>query len=134
MRPSSIRSIALALAWALLLGWGCSPDDGAHSQDVATYSMRGLVIRPVEESAQGRVLWLRHEPVPDFVGIDGTVEGMEAMTMPFHLDDSIETSTWKAGARVAFDLTVDWSASVPGKITALQALPSETRLSFESTD
>ena len=80
------------------------------------------------------MLSVEHESIPDFVGIRGDVEGMESMTMSFVVADDIDLAGIDQGTKISFELTVDWSASVPGQVTTIRILPTETQLSFEASD
>lgn len=127
---------ALALAVTVLsLGLGCKgPRESAPpGPPVKTYRVRG-VVRQVADAESPRKLWIQHEAIPDFVGLDGTSQDMRAMTMQFLLDDTIDGSTIPVGATVAFDLRVDWGASEPALITAIEILPAETPLSLKPPD
>ena len=112
----------------------CSASQHGEPKEVHRYEVRGRIVRPIDTSAARRSLWLTHEAIPDFVGINGEVEGMHSMTMSFLLDDAVDTSGLVEGAKVQFELSVDWSAPEAGKITAIEILPPETELSFESSD
>lgn len=127
-------SILIVSAFALSSMIACSGPDDREPTEARRYQVRGQVVRPVDTSAAERSLWLTHEAIPDFVGIDGELEGMDSMTMLFVLDTSLETSGLTKGTKVRFELTVDWSAAQAGKITAIEILPAETTLSFESSD
>ena len=97
-----------------------------------TYELRE-VIRQISETADGDTrLWIHHETVPDFVGLDGKVEPMKAMIMPFTVSDTLDVSDLAPATKIAFELTVDWSAAEPGLITAIEILPEGTVLAFES--
>ncbi len=95
---------------------------------VHEYQVRGLV---VAVGSGGRELQIHHEPVPDFVGIDGAPEPMDAMTMPFPVPDASIAQGIAAGDRVSFTFRVEWDGKHPLAVTRLEKLPAETRLSFE---
>jgi len=127
-------SVLIVSGFALSSMVACSGPGEGEPAEVRRYQVRGQVVRPVDTSAAERSLWITHEAIPDFVGIDGEVEGMHSMTMPFALDPSLETSGLAKGTKVRFELTVDWAAAQAGTITAIEILPAETTLSFESSD
>lgn len=126
----------LALVGISLAGMGCGqPKDSAdESPAPRSYQLRGTVRQISDADTAQAQVWIHHEAVPDFVGIDGKVQPMKAMTMPFSVSDPSEISSLTPGTKVAFELTVDWSADVPGLITAIDTLPEDTVLAFESDE
>lgn len=92
---------------------------------VATYRVRG-VVRSVGDGS----LHIRHEAIPEFRDPSGDVVGMEAMSMEFAVDDAVSLEGLNAGDKAAFELTVDWEAPQPARITALEVLPRDTNLVF----
>ena len=93
------------------------------------------MVRQISEpDVEERQIWIHHEAVDDFVDIRGNTVPMDAMTMPFHIAESVDLTQVAPGDRVSFRLDVDWSASVPARIGFLEVLPGETRLSFEGSD
>jgi len=81
--------------------------------------------------AEEQQIWIHHEAIADFVYIRGNTVPMDAMTMPFHIAESVDLTQVEPGDRVSFRLDMDWSASVPARIGSLEVLPGETRLGFE---
>lgn len=124
---------ALLLLVATITG-GC----GKTAEEQSTvppksYEMRGMVRRISDPGAEERQLWIHHEAISEFVDIRGNSAPMDAMTMPFHLLESIDLAGIEPGSKVSFLLDVDWSASVPARIASLEILPVETQLSFEES-
>ncbi len=124
----------LALAPLLCLLLSCSGSDISNGTSVDQYVVRALLVRPVDTQAKDRVVWLRHEAIPNFVGISGEIEGMDSMTMSFFVGDNVDLDGLEKGDKIEFELSVDWSEEIPGKVTEIKVLPAETRLSFEATD
>lgn len=136
--PPCPASAGIALAALLgataLLATACSgggmADDGAGA--LQTYQVRGEVTRLAAE--QG-ALYIRHEAIDDFVGIDGEVVGMSAMTMPFPLAEGVGVDGVAAGDKVRFTLEVEWSAEeLPYRITRVERLPEDTELEFRKAE
>ena len=75
---------------------------------------------------------MRHEAIAEFKDADGEVVGMESMTMPFPVDDAELIAGLEAGDRIALDFEVRWDEGHPLRITAIEKLPPETRLGFET--
>jgi len=98
-----------------------------------SYEMRGMVRQISTPEAEERQIWIHHEAISEFVDIRGNSAPMDAMTMPFHLVESVDLAGIEPGSKVNFRLDVDWSASVPARISSLEILPVETQLSFEDS-
>lgn len=132
--PWRMKALRLAVVGCALAVAGCggSGEGTEEGPPPRTYELRG-VIRQISETADGDTrLWIHHETVPDFVGLDGKVEPMKAMIMPFTVSDTLDVSDLAPATKIAFELTVDWSAAEPGLITAIEILPEGTVLAFES--
>jgi len=128
---SSGASLSLLLTLSPI-GFACggSSDLPADAPAPATYEVRG-VIRQVREVGDNKTqLFIHHEAVPEFVGIQGDVVGMKSMTMPFTVAESVDLTGIEPGSKVHFELAVDWSLSEPGVITAIETLPEDTVLTF----
>jgi hypothetical protein len=98
------------------------------------YTVRG-VVRQIRPAIDGKTqLSILHEAIPDFVGINGDVVGMKSMTMPFAVADHIDLGPYGPGSRVEIQLSVDWDRVEPGLIMAIEPLPDDVLLSFESLD
>ena len=118
------------------IGQGCggSATPEPEAPPPANYEVRG-VVRQIREVAEGKTqLSILHEAIPDFVGIKGDVVGMKSMTMPFTVAESVDLTGIEPGARVRFELSVDWDRTDPALITSLGLLPPNTVLGFESSE
>jgi Cu/Ag efflux protein CusF len=123
----------VALLLAVPIGCGQPPDASAPTPPASAYQLRGVVRRISAPAAARTEIWIHHEAVPDFTGIDGEVTTMAVMTMPFLVAESVDISGIAPGTKLAFELTVDWQAPEPAQITAVEILPAETELSFENS-
>lgn len=121
MHPVS-RSLA-GLILVLLLGLaGCHrAEESAAGRD---YAMRGRIVQLPTPESPASELQIAHEAVPDFVGRDGQVTGMDAMTMGFPVARRVRLSDLAVGDRIEFTLHVDWEAELPIQITRLRQLPA----------
>ena len=99
----------------------------------AEYEVRGVVRQIKEKSIGSTQLSIHHEAIPDFVGIQGDVVGMKSMTMPFTVAESVELQDISPGMKIAFQLTVDWSAPEPALITRIEVLPADTDLDLSGS-
>jgi Cu/Ag efflux protein CusF len=73
------------------------------------YTVRGVLRNfGAETSAGSREVIIRHEEIPDYRDETGKTVGMMAMTMPFYLEEGLETGTLAVGDPVEFVLA-QWS-------------------------
>lgn len=122
------------MAGISLGGIGCGPngDSADENPPPRSYQLRGTVRQVSNPDGANAQVWIHHEAVEEFIGIDGEVRPMQAMTMPFSVSGTLGISTLTPGTKIAFELTVDWSADKPGLITAIETLPEDTVLDFET--
>ena len=133
-RRLSIGTLMLLVGVSGWLGCGKEPEPVPKAPEPKVYTVRG-VVRQIRPAIDGRTqLSILHEAIPDFVGINGDVVGMKSMTMPFAVADQIDLDDFGPGSRVEFQLSVDWDRVEPGLITAIELLPDDVLLSFESLD
>ncbi|MEM9557645.1 MAG: copper-binding protein [Acidobacteriota bacterium] len=112
---------------AVLTGCG---GDAATAPD-ATYETRGIVRQLPDASLPGSELMVHHEAIDSFVDSSGETVGMGSMAMPFPLADAAMLEGLEVGDRVRMVFTVDWDGSPPLEVIELEALPADSRLSFE---
>jgi Cu/Ag efflux protein CusF len=106
---------------------GGEEGDGAAAEvTVQRYEVRGEVTRLPSPPADA--LYLRHEAIAGFVGIDGEVVGMDSMTMPFPVGEGVELDGVEVGDKVGFTLEVEWEGDPPYRITGVEELGAETVL------
>ena len=129
--PSPRPFLYLSSALLVVCLWACGgSDDSSESDPSYHYSARGVVRQvPVPP---GQELYIHHEEIPDFVNIDGEVQGMGSMAMPFPISETPLPPDLKAGDKVAFQFEVQWNGSPPMRLLSLEKLPPETVLSFEA--
>ncbi len=137
MRRLSIGGQLAGLGAACVLSAACAPvgdDAGAPAESAAgarTYQVRGVLQSLPNPATGAGQLRIRHEAVPDLVGVSGEVEGMAAMTMPFPVAAEVDLTGFAAGDLVLFDLRVDWEAARPVAVTAIEKLPAEIVLELD---
>lgn len=135
MNKTAATAIFLTLVIVVMGGCGGGGAEPPES-DVPprSYEMRGMVRQISPADAEERQIWIHHEAIPEFVDIRGNAAPMDAMTMPFHLTESVDLSAVEPGDKVSFRLDVDWGASVPARIGSLAVLEPDTPLAFEASD
>lgn len=138
-RSASLNGPALAAVTLLLLAacGGEPPADRSGGEPETppdqTYTVRGqLVALPGRDASQRRIR-VRHEAIPEFVGVEGEVVGMASMTMPFPLADDVSLEGLETGDKVEMTFEVRWDGSEPLRVVELRELPPGTTLDFESS-
>ena len=136
--------LVTALVSVLLIG-GCPKNDSAGSSSSATaaksitpaaapsetYTVRGEVLELPQKGKPQREFKVHHEAIDTFVGSDGKVVGMNAMTMAFPPGDGVSISDLALGDKIELtfsvwrtDKSLDWFA------TKIVKLPADTALIF----
>jgi Cu/Ag efflux protein CusF len=101
---------------------------------VHTYDVRGVVRQLPRPAAPQPEIWIRHESISGFVDISGEVKGMDAMTMPFFPAQELSLDGIAVGDKITFKLEVDWQATPPAQLTAIEKLAAETVLEWEAAE
>jgi Cu/Ag efflux protein CusF len=96
----------------------------------ATYTARGEITRI---DASTREVYIHHEALPGFRDEQGTVVGMESMSMPFTLGAAVDAASLAVGQRVEFEFGIRWRAAPRLELLRATPLPEGTRLSFDET-
>ena len=125
MRSALKWSLALG-ALAVLLAAGCARKERGHN-----YIVRGQVVE-LPGPANGNLLQFHHEAVDDFVTREGTVEGMDSMTMPFLVAKNVPLRDIQPGDKIEVILHVDWQADRAVEITGLRKLAPDQKLDFRA--
>jgi len=116
---------------------GCGGDDSATdaAQPAAAaepdhYTVRGEVTALPAADDPTRGFYVRHEAIDDFKAPDGSVLGMDAMTMQFPLDDPTLLDGVAVGDKVELTYEINWHCAPTQRVTRLRKLPPETELEF----
>lgn len=110
---------------------GASADSSAGSS-VQAYTVRGVVRGLPDASRPGSDFFVHHEAIPDFVNDEGETVGMGSMAMPFPVPDPAILEGVTVGDKVSMRFEVEWEGSPPLRVVALEVLPPETVLDFET--
>lgn len=130
-RGRDFRYILAVLA--LSVAAGCARTDGQDPGEgkVHLYTVRGEVRQLPDPAQPGSGLYILHEAIPDFTNREGQAIGMEAMTMPFPVDEEVSLAGVQPGDPVEFELRVAWEGSPEIQITGLRELPAGTKLALD---
>lgn len=105
-------------------------DGGGDGGGVQVYETRGQVTALPDPSNPLTNLRIRHEPIHDFVSIDGEVVGMDSMNMPFPVTEGVSLEGIEVGDPVSFTLEVDWDGDPAYRLTRIGVLPEGTGLTW----
>jgi Cu/Ag efflux protein CusF len=125
----------LSLVLATLPGVGCGretaqPESAPPTAAIDVYVVRGEVVElPDMDSAAGG-FYVRHEAIEEFKAADGTVVGMDAMTMRFPLRDPALLDGISVGDKVELTYEVNWHGQPMQQATRVVKLPADTELNF----
>lgn len=92
--------------------------------EVHRYVVRGT-IRQLPAKPGGE-LFIRHEPIPDYMNREGKVVGMHAMTMPFWVADGVSIDGLAPGDQVEFTFESQWHPRPEDKIVAIRKIDAES--------
>lgn len=96
-----------------------------------TYTVRAVVMGL---PASGRAyLELHHEEIPEFIGRDGSVEGMKEMIMDFPaVRPDVDLSTFAVGDKVETTFEVRWKSEPRTVVTKMTKLRESTALNLKA--
>ncbi len=98
----------------------------AEEVSVNSYTVKGQIKKlPEGEGLRRSALMIKHQEIPDYVGEDGKVVGMHAMTMPFDLSEGLELGNLQAGDCVEFKLDSYWKPKPKDQITQITKIECE---------
>lgn len=123
-------AVSAILALALVAALGCGERPAGSAEPGHTYTVRGQVTQLPDPRSPGSGLYVSHEPVDNYVGRSGEVEGMDSMNMPFLVAEGVSLDEIAPGDVIEFDLHVDWQADRSVEITRVRELPPGTKLDF----
>jgi Cu/Ag efflux protein CusF len=96
--------------------------------------VRGEVVGLPDPASPTVGFYVRHEAIDDFKAADGTIAGMDAMTMQFPLTDPSLLQGVNAGDKVELTYRVDWHGDPMQDVTVLRKLPPDTELVFREAE
>ena len=106
--------------------------DGEPTSETRVYAVRGLIQELPDPQDPLSGLYIRHEAIDDWVGMDGEIQGMDSMTMPFPVADDVTFEGIEIGDEVTFTLEVNYDADPAVQVTEVTRLPEDTELEFRS--
>jgi len=107
-------------------------DDGDEepTSEPHVYEVRGVIQELPDPQDPLSGLYIRHEAIDDWVGMDGEVQPMDAMTMPFPVAEDVTFEGIAIGDKVTFTLEVNYDADPAVQVTEMTRLPEDTELDF----
>ncbi len=116
----------------------CLPIAGCKSKNSSSsikqgftyvYHLKGI-IRSLPVPMQGPPsIMIKMQAVPNWIGINGKVTPMEAMTMPCQLAKTVSVADLAVGDKIAFTYKVNWTQDRM-LITDMKKLPPTTVINF----
>lgn len=148
-QTAKVFCITFAFILTALLGLsGCSEKDHEHKRDqgdthdvdaahtgdkvVHVYKLRGRIVSLPDPTDPVTEFKVHHEAIDDFKVGDGSLAPMKAMTMPFTPGDDVDIQSLAVGDAITFEFHMEWEPTRSMTATAIQKLPADTKLSFES--
>lgn len=126
---------AVALGAVLLGGCGEKPSGSSAASSAttpadATYTVRGR-IEGLPTPDGKAYLHIHHEAIPEFKGRDGTVSGMDEMSMDFlGLAPGVDLSQVRVGDPIEFTFEVRWKADPRSLVTRVKKLAPDVKLNL----
>lgn len=99
---------------------------------IHTYEIRGEIVELPDPADPLSGFYVRHEAIDEWVGMDGEVDLMDSMTMPFPLADDLSLEGIEAGDKVLFTLRVAYDDDPTFQVTHIEKLPDDTVLELRS--
>ena len=131
--PDCLFAVILVVS---LISGGCRSKQSGQSQSTYgshgttyTYHLRGIVKALPQRDQLPMSLSIKTEAISRWVGVDGKIEPMMAMTMPYQLAHGVALQGIAVGDKVAFTYQVNWTADRM-VITQIYPLPAATILNF----
>lgn len=117
----------LAFVGVLMAVVACAEKPVALAPPDQTYTVRGIIERL---PAPGAPLIVHHQPIPEFIGRDGTVVGMKEMSMEFaHVAPGVALASHKVGDPILLTFEVRWKSEPRSLVTAI--MPAEASVPAE---
>jgi Cu/Ag efflux protein CusF len=127
-------SLGLVVICGLATVAGCGPRRTAElAPPDQVYEVRGVVYEVIPGDGRRSRVVIRHQAIPDFVGRDGELVGMESMSMPFDVDAGVSLAGIEEGDAVEIRFEVRWEGEPTLLITSLEELPAGTTIDFGAT-
>lgn len=128
----SVRMAITAFALGVVVASGCRrPPPAPLPEPDQSYQLRGQIVR-LPASDRGE-MYVEHEAIPQFVGANGQVVGMKAMTMPFAVASEAEVESLAIGDKIEFTFEVRWQREPRSLLRNVRVLPKETPLELPSS-
>lgn len=92
-----------------------------ENTQIYRYVVRGVISKlPTTETSKS--LFIKHEPIPEYVDERGIKVGMASMNMSFTLGENVSIKDFKPGDRVEFTLESWWNPRPGDSITQIEKI------------
>ena len=98
------------------------------------YTVRGRIVDLPDPNRPASGLLVLHEAIDDFVGRDGRVIGMDAMTMPFTPARELSLEGLAVDDYVELVFEVRWQAPPRSRVIQIRRLPDDTDLELRRAE
>lgn len=92
------------------------------------YTVRGRIVDLPDPTRPASGLQVLHEAIDNFVGRDGRIVGMDAMTMPFTPARELSLEGFAVDDYVELVFEVRWKAPPLSRVVEMRKLPADTQL------
>ncbi len=95
-----------------------------HAQNTSLehiYSVKGI-IKKLPPSLDSRTLFIRHDPIPNYVDETGKAVGMSSMTMPFEVSRDVSLEGLNIGDSIEFTWVSRWEPKPFDQIVAIKKM------------
>jgi len=120
--------LACLLAFLIQASPGCGEAEPAYQH---TYTTRGVIVAMPGEKAYEEFI-VRHEPIPDYVSMNGSI-GMASMAMPFPLKDRSLVAGLAVGDKIEITYGETFEPDFDAGVISIKKLPADTALNLNAT-
>lgn len=106
--------------------------EGTARSQVHTYDIRGEIVELPDPEDPLSGFYVRHEAIDEWVSMEGEIDPMDSMTMPFPLADDLSLEGIAAGDKVLFTLRVAYDDDPTFQVTRIEKLPDDTVLELRN--
>lgn len=125
-KPTAPLLVCL-LAFLIQASPGCGEREPAYQH---TYTTRGVIVAMPGDKAYEEFI-VRHEPIPDYVSMNGSI-GMASMAMPFPLKDRSLVEGLAVGDKIEITYGETFEPDFDAGVISIKKLPADTALNLNA--